>query len=651
MIFPYLKKVAKRHMNRWAEDESREITTPATAMPALSAKGWHCDPEVLARIAQELVIRGYGNVYKRQPALETANAYLPAARFLIDRSGLFVDTPTGQAAEIAEKFSYDDGKWTTAATMLLEIIMRHLPENLGVNGTAIEVHAWALAKYPKTLIKEIAAFAATEGGLATGVMQSWQDAVILRLYDQKGVESHRLPSLDAFPSWPDTSPDDLMDALFRSSPFKDLLNLWVPITIPDKATRTHAHGMGPTGCGKTTFNEAKIITELGDKGMVLFDTKGGMAKRIIRHGGRPQDILEIDFSDPNQRPMFNLAQPPIGSDPEHVADMMGFILAGLGVDFTALQKGTFEMLTKVVVGIPTATLETFIQVIESKEFARRHVADSSEDVKAWFATQYNTPPIQAARTQIARKLWNIIGSPAMNSLFNGDCNTLDFKGLLDAKKLVIITISKQKFKNYTNIISRACIAAIDAAMWRRQLPIEGPDWVLFFDELRDVIGSYDDSLIEELADQGREYHVCLHFTHQRLEQMSKDVKSAIINNASVNFYANIDPVDASYLAKRMGCSPSDILNIEADDYLYFCLAIKGYAKAGRCRIKAGYIQSLPALSDADMQRQREAHRAYWQRVNGRFVRVDRDDSGAPKLKLITSDGDTTVDDVLPWERS
>lgn len=648
MLLPILKSVARTALMKWSGTSYDMAPVPVH----LSSKGWCYGTEEIERVEVGLIQRAYENVYRKKPVADTVKAYLPLASYLVKSSGLFVSQPQGQAAEIAEKYSYQDGHWSTSATALLEIIMKHLPKHLGVKSMGIEVHAWALAKSPKKLIKEIAAFAATEGGPATGVMQSWQDSVYQRLAPIKGVELHRLPDLEAFPPWREMSPTEMMDMIFRGSPFRELLSTWVPITIPDEATRTHAHGMGPTGCGKTTFNEAKIVAELGEKGMVLIDTKGGMAKRIIGHSGRPQDILEINFSDPDQRPVFNLAQPPIGAETEHVADMMGFVLAGLGVSFTPLQSGTFEMLAKIVVSIGGATLDTFIKVIENADYAARHVQDCKEDVKVWFATQYDTTPIKAARTQIARKLWNLSGSDALNGLFNGNRNTLDFKALLDAKKLVIITISKKRFKAHTNIISRAAIAAINAAMWRRDLPINGPDWVIYFDELRDVIGTYDDSLIEELADQGREYHVCLHFTHQRLEQMSKDIQSAIINNASINFYRNIDPNDAAYLAKRMGCATGDMLNIEKmsddDPHLYFCLSIKGYAKASLCRVRWDNLKGRPRLSDQDMERMRMSHRAYWQRVNGRFVQIIGTEKIGPNLKLITNEAEE-IDDVLPWE--
>lgn len=617
---------------------------------ALIYGGWPTDPALLDQLATRMTAVAYrGAQHKKIPA-DTAKALKPMAEHLIKKAGVFVPMPKGAAADIATHFSYDDGKWTTAATKLLQMIFKQLPKDIGVNNMGIEMPVWALSKKPIRLIQDVSAFLAEDGGPATGVMQPWQDSVHFRLSDMKGVEIEHLPHRQAFPpSWDEMMPPDLMAEVFRGSPLEDLLSVWVPITIPDQASRTHTHGMGPTGQGKTTFNEAKILAELGHKGMVLIDTKGGMAKRLISQSGKAEHILEVRFHDEEQRPLFNLAQPPIGAKKSQVAKLIGAALKGLGIKMTDLQEGDFERITEIVQSIPAATLDTFIRVLADEDFAARHVRHCSDDIQEWFGTQYNSHTVTESRKAIQRRLEKIRGCEELDGLFNGDRNTLDMQALLDAKKLVIFSISKKHFREYTQIISRACIGAINAAMWRRDLPVNGPDWVLYFDELRDIIGSYDDSMIEELADQGREYHVCLHFTHQRLEQMSKDVASAILNNASTTFYANIKPTDAGQLAERMGCKKSDMLNIHNDEYLYFCLAIKGYAHAARCRIRWDHIKGRRALSASAMEAHTRSHKDYWASVNGQpKPRIGKETR--PLLTVVSSEpGVLEAVAPLPWE--
>jgi|GEM_PF-6071438 len=627
------------------------VAPDVTSSVSLNDGEWPYKKADLEEIKTRLAFVAYKAAWKRPPKAETHQALLPFADFLIDRSGMFVKSPKGQAALTARQYRYEDGRWMKASIQLLKLIFCELPKELGVDHMGIEVHAWALSKSPTKLVKKVAGFMAEEGGPATGVMQTWQDSTILRMREVKGVELRHLPDLStAFPAWRDRHATDLMDESFRGSPFKELLELWVPITIPDEATRTHIHGMGPTGCGKTTFNEATILKHIGKKGMVLFDTKGGMAARLIRHSGSAEHILEVNFDHEDQRPLFNLLQPAIGGKPNKVAKTLKFILAGFGVELTSLQEIVLELAVKIAVTVPNATISTLVKVLTNEGYAQRYVVNCSEDDQEWFASQYDSTRCQARRDELLTKLGAIKNAEEMNGLFNGDRNTLDIKTLLDSRKLVIFTINKEHFQEYTQIISRAVINSINAAMWKRDMPIgDQPLWIIFVDELRDVIGSLDDSLIEQIADQGRERGVCLHFTHQRLKQMSTAIQDAILNNASVNFYANIDPKEAKWLADRMGCKSTDMLNIRKDDtYLYFCLSIKGYAHASKSRIRWNHVKGRKALSEAAMGKQRDAHKAYWASVNGRSVQL----SSGEKTPLRVIENPATIEGEniisLPW---
>lgn len=603
--------------------------------------------EDLDKHARALVARAYKRQRQgRSPSKETVDAIAPYAAFLMEESGLFRHVPEGPAAEIARRYSYNE--WIRGAVHLLCIVIKHMPSDVGVNHMGVEVQGWALAHSPNDLILEVACALLDDDGPAAPVMRGWADSIYEQASTIKGANLARIPNKDAFPKFKDKPPADLMEMLFRYTPLQQFLSIWVPITFPDAAVRCHAHGMGTTGSGKTTLNEAIILSYLGKKGMVCFDTKGGMAERLIRHSGRPQDIVHINATDPDKRPMFNLAQPPLGAERDRVAAMMAFTLAGMGVGFTDLQQGTFEMLTKIVLAIPNAALEDFIKVIEDEDYAARHVPSCSSDVKAWFANQYGTPPIQSARQQIARKLWVLNGSEALSGLFNGERNTLDFLPLLNARKLVIITLDKNRLREHVNIVARSFIAPINAAMWRRKLPIgDAPDWVIFLDEFRDIVGTYDDRLVEEIADQGREYCVCLHVTHQRIEQMSKAIQSAVITNSAIKFYCNIMPKDASSLASLMGCQAGDMLDLPVGQhgYGYFCMAVDNYVRPSRCRIRFGYIQQRPRLSDADFERVNQAHRAFWQKANDRVAK--RDAAKGP-VQLVVDNASPAGPKKLPW---
>ena len=591
-------------------------------------------PEAASRqYAQGLAARAYREQWKATPVAETVEAFTPIVLAMMRRSGMFKAKRSKDCDRIAT--THDVAVWNKAAIAMLTIFMRRLPKKIGIDATVIEVEAWSLADNPYRLIEDLALALGRRSGDIMRVMPGWCQTVYTRLDKLRDVEAEELPKRDAFPRHWKQKPAELIDLIFRGTPFVELLSTPMPITIPDKALHCQAHGMAGVGAGKTTVNSAIILSNLGRKGMFVVDSKGGLADDLVKYSGRPDLIVKIDMTDAAMRPLFDVAQPPPGVSADRAAATIAFILSGMGIHFTDLQFPTFEMVTRIASKHQCPTASTLLSVMDNADYAAFLAEQADADTRNWFQTQYHRDETQLQLSQIARKLWGLKTSSLKKELLCGGRNTLRLAELLNQRKLVIFTMDKDKVGGDVSLITRLGLAAVNGAMWSRPPtpPDSDPDWLIVVDEYGDTKGDTSDGVIFDIVTQGRQRRVCLLITHQQIDgQLTKRVEGALLGNAAVKFACNVDNTDASKLAGVMNCKAGDLQGIACGDdgYGRFVFYIQGYIRNGAlARVPFGHLQRRPGLNRSEFKSTVDGFRTYWAEVNAPSKEQAKEE-GVPK---------------------
>lgn len=586
-------------------------------------------PEAVDRnYACGLAARAYREQWRTDPPNETVEALAPLVLLLMKRSGMFRKSRSKACREIAAAHRVD--VWNKAAVAILKTFIKRLPNDVGVDATVMKVEAWSLANDRYALIEDLAVLLGRKSGDVMRVMPGWCEAVFQRLEKTRDVEIALLPSRDAFPRRWGKKPADLIGELFRGTPFADLMSVKLPMTIPDHALHCQMHGIAGVGRGKTTINSAVIMSYLGKKGLLVIDSKGGLADNLIRHSGRPDLIVGIEMTSPAMRPLFNAAQAPVGIKGDRVASTIAFILSGLGVDLTSQQMPTFQMVTRITAQHEAPTVDTMHKVMSDPDIAALLVENADKDTKTWFRTEFGKDETQRQLSEIARKLWTLKSAGFKRDLLCGPRNTLDLPSLLNDRKLVIVSIDKDKISaEDVSLAMRVILANANGAMWSRPPtpPKSMPDWLFVIDEYGDVRGEKSQGLIADIVTQGRQRRVSVLITHQQIDgQLGDTVESALLGNAAVKFGCSINKKDSEKLAGLMNCSAGDLQSTPSDPtrtFGQFIFSIQNYISDGAIvSVPFGHLESRPALTAARYREVMAGFKRFWTEINAQLPVVE-----------------------------
>lgn len=601
--------------------------------------GYH--HQVDLNFARGIVERAYREERGFKPRLETIDAFVPISIAMMKKSGLFKKKKSKAAYDIAKK--HHISVFNNAQVKILRQFMRHLPADLGKDATIIMIEAWSVADSAHDFIRDMATVLGSCKGDVMRVMPGWCETVLKRLQKVKGFEADDMPESHAFPSdWKSRNPAELISTIFRGTPFGDLINMRVPITISSKAFCCMAHGIAEIGSGKTTFTSAVILASMGRQGVLVFDSKGGLADDLVRNSGRPDLIVKINMTDPFMRPLFNVVQAPPGTIADRAAHSIAFVLAGMGIHITDLQMPTFEMIMRIVAMHDQPTVQVLLDVIDNEERARFLVENADSDTKRWFTSQYGTEETKTALRQVSRKLWSLKSAPMRAELLGSTRNTLKLAELLDARKTVIFTMDKDKVGGDVALMMRLGLAAMNGALWSRPPtpPASSPDWRIFIDEYGDVEGETSDQIICDAITQGRQRRVGIWLTHQQIQgQLSQKVEGVLLANAAIRFARNPFEKDATKLASGMNCKPQQLQGIEEHpDEGRFMLFIRGYIKhAAMAFVPFGHLQKRKGLSPKANNIVMNGFRKYWAECNA---------EPEPKQRIVTADDAENGDNAL-----
>lgn len=364
----------------------------------------------------------------------------------------------------------------------------------------------------------------------------------------------------------DLDPDSMVRAYLSGTPLLPFLETPVPFAIPQAARFEHCHIIGGTGHGKTQLLQTLALADFDDPtapSVVIIDSQGDMVRKLsrLKRFANNDRLIIVDPSDTDFPLALNifdihkdrLAALSLGQREQILAgiiELYDYIFGSIGADLTQKQSVVFRYITRLMLDIPHANIQTLRLLMENDKPFRPYIDRLTGTTRAFFDNEFSDKSFISTKQQIRRRLYGILSNPTFERLFSSDTNKLDMTAALDSGKVILINTAKDVLKSEASaFFGRYMIALVMQAAFERAAQREDQrrPAFLYIDEAAD----YFDGNIDTLLIQARKFKLGVTLAHQFLDQLTPSLRASIMTNPAVRFAGGVSQKDANALDSDM----------------------------------------------------------------------------------------------------
>jgi DNA helicase HerA-like ATPase len=318
----------------------------------------------------------------------------------------------------------------------------------------------------------------------------------------------------------------------------------------------HIYCLGKTGMGKSHLlsNIALDDIQKGHAVCILdphADTINGILSRIPEH--RKSDVVYFNATDLNALPAFNpLHNVPINQQQLVASEIIGtfkkLFLDSWGSKLEYILR--FAILT--LLAYPGATLLDINTLLLDKAF-RAKVLEHVDDqyIISFWEQEYN---LYNASTQsstilpILNKIGVLLANDTLRGIF-GQGQSISIERCMNENKILLCNLSKGEIgEDVSTVLGSFLITIIQAAAMRRAtIPAhKRKSFYLFIDEAHSFISTSFATMLSQV----RKFGVGLFLTHQYLDQLELNTKSAILGNVGTIICFRLGLTDAKTMERE-----------------------------------------------------------------------------------------------------
>jgi hypothetical protein len=487
---------------------------------------------------------------------------------------------------------------------------------------------------PGDIIERITGTICKEELAQAGLFTTLQDRLYRNACLASGVspeeEKPRKPIVTASES--ELPPIELVETYLNGTPFVDLFLCPLPFTIPEKARFEHHWIVAPPGAGKSTLLQYLILRDLdlvaADRAsIVVMDSNRDLIKaveglRVFAPGERLDGkLVTIDAEDIEWPIALNLFD--VGIDDTRsfsLADREGFrnavlalydyiFSALLSAEMTSRQHTLFHFTIEFLLSIPSATIDTLIDLMQPGGLAKfqQYLPALDPDARRFFELKFNSKEFDRTKEQVVDRLFAVKRIRTLSRMFAAPKSKFDFFSEMGAGKVILINVPQSLLQeDGVEIVGRFFISMILLAAHKRQLlPREQrlPCFV-YIDECQDFIRR--DPKIPTILDQARKLNVGMILAHQRLQQMQPSVLDALYGATGIKFASKVSDAAAHALARDMRTTPEFILD---QPPYHFAAFVRGATTTAlSIGIPATDMNKMPRMTEAEHKAVRKSIR-------------------------------------------
>lgn len=474
-----------------------------------------------------------------------------------------------------------------------------------------------------------------EAGLFTALQERLYGNVCMASGVSPEDEKPRKPLITADES--ELAPIELVETYLKDTPFLDLFLCPVPFTIPEKTRFEHQWIVAPPGAGKSTLLQYLILRDLelvaaDQASIVVMESNRDLIKAIERlkvfAPGERLDgkLVVIDAEDIEWPIALNLFDVGIEVTQSYspaegegfrnaVLALYDYIFSALlSAEMTSRQHTLFHFTIEFLLTIPSATLDTLIDLMQPRGLAQfeQHLSKLDPDARRFFELKFNSKEFERTKEQVVDRLFAVKRIRTLSRMFAAPKSKFDFFTEMGAAKVILINVPQSLLQeDGVEIVGRFFISMILLAAHKRQLlpKHQRLPCFVYIDECQDFIKR--DPKIPTILDQARKLNVGLILAHQRLQQLQPSVLDALYGATAIKFASKVSDAAAHALARDMRTTPEFIL--EQPRY-HFAAYVRGLTDTAlSIGVPATDMNAMPRMTSAE-------HDAVRKRIRERYAR-------------------------------
>jgi len=324
---------------------------------------------------------------------------------------------------------------------------------------------------------------------------------------------------------------------------------------------THTYVIGQPGTGKSRALESWIRQDItAGHGVGVIDPHGDLFTDLVNYlASKPEvwdRVIIFDPCSPKWVTPFNPLEAIEGLSSQRLSLFLTDIIVKIwGIDSANAPRMVW-LLSNCFLALSDLEL-TFLDL-------QKFLLDSTyresllprlrqEQVQAYF--QYEFPKNQAAVhqwvTPVLNKIGALIFDPEVRLILGGN-SKFNFRQILDNRRIFLANIPKGILGEGPSALLGAFLVAHiqKAALSRADMPSR-QNFYLYLDEFQ----NYTTDNIKDILSESRKYGLCLTLANQYLEQISSNLRSAVLNTSGTMICFRVGYQDAYQLAKEIFPSP------------------------------------------------------------------------------------------------
>jgi len=343
-----------------------------------------------------------------------------------------------------------------------------------------------------------------------------------------------------------------------------------PFLTP-RERETHTYVIGQPGVGKSRAIESWVMQDiLKGNGVGVIDPHGDLYHNLtLRLVSRPEvwnRIVMIDPCNPKWVTPFNPLEAVPSLSSERLALFLTDIIGKIWkMDLTSaprmmwLLSNSFLALTELKLTL--LDLPRFLLDSDYRENLLPQISHTG--AYSFFQNEY--PKSQGAVLQWASPVLNKIGSlifdPDLSLMMVGK-SKVSFRNIMDNRLILLVNLPKGIVGDGASALLGAFIVAhIQKAALARADTNQRVPFYLYLDEFQ----NYTTDNIKDILSEARKYCLSMTLANQYLNQLSPDIRSAILNTAGSIACFRVGSQDGISLAREIFPSP-DFLATPMDRY-------------------------------------------------------------------------------------
>lgn len=411
--------------------------------------------------------------------------------------------------------------------------------------------------------------------------------------------------------------DDNPITFFAKTSYRDDNKLF---GIKQKDRSAHMYIIGKTGTGKSTLIENMVISDIkSGNGVALIDPHGDLAENVLQFvpQKRIEDVVYFNPADIDYPIAFN---PLRNVHPDHYHLVASGLISVFKKIWPAYWGPRLEHILRntimTLLEHRGSTILDIPRLLTNKDFRKTVIGYITnqqikefwlmefEKYSAWLRTDSVSP--------ILNKIGQFLSSTMIRNIVGQKENTFSIRRAMDEGKIFLVNLSKGKIgEDNCALLGAMLITQIQLAALSRANMEEKQrrPFYIYVDEIHNFLTlSFADVLSET-----RKYGLNLILAHQYIEQLDKEIRSAIFGNVGTIISFRVGATDARYLAREFYpvFNESDLVNLPNYN-IYLKLMIDGMTSRAFSAItlppherKVSYIKEIIEASRRKYGRQRK----------------------------------------------